>query len=368
MIRLATVCTGIGAPEKALTLLGIPYELVFFSEIDNAAIRSYCAIHGIDRAKNLGDLSLIDYKKLPTDLDLIVGGTPCQDFSTSGLGKGGEEGSGTRSSLMWYYVKLIAHTKPKIVIWENVAAVLNEKHIRTYRKFYNTLNSLGYKINAGILNAKYFNLPQNRVRIFVVAMRKDLEMNFTFPRGYDSGVRIKHVLQDKIPEKFFSKSLDDMVPYNKAFASTHRIMALGKIKNTKFKQTNEVLSIDGIFDCLTTKQGNYIVDDRTPRKKNIRHLTPNESLRLMGFEDKDFYKARYRYEKQGNKSVPLPNVPEGEIYVQAGNSIAVNVLMALFGEIYGVPWKEKVFKDRQKTDRDLLYELPLFAFMKDDAA
>ena len=261
-----------------------------------------------------------------------------------------------------------ANTKPKIVIWENVAAVLNEKHIRTYRKFYNTLNSLGYKINAGILNAKYFNLPQNRVRIFVVAMRKDLEMSFSFPRGYDSGVRIKHVLQDKIPEKFFSKSLDDMVPYNKAFASTHRIMALGKIKNTKFKQTNEVLSIDGIFDCLTTKQGNYIVDDRTPRKKNIRHLTPNESLRLMGFEDKDFYKARYRYEKQGNKSVPLPNVPEGEIYVQAGNSIAVNVLMALFGEIYGVPWKEKVFKDRQKTDRDLLYELPLFAFMKDDAA
>ena len=86
-IKIATVCTGIGAPEKALTLLGIPYELAFFSEIDNAAIRSYCSIHGENREKNLGDLSRIDYSKLPKDIDLIVGGTPCQDFSVSGLAK-----------------------------------------------------------------------------------------------------------------------------------------------------------------------------------------------------------------------------------------------------------------------------------------
>ena len=174
MIKLATVCSGIGAPEKALQLLGIKYELVFFSEIDNAAIRSYCSIHGENREKNLGDLSRIDYSKLPKDIDLIVGGTPCQDFSVSGLGKGGEEGSGTRSSLMWFYIKLIAETKPKIVVWENVAAVLNCKHYMTYRKFYCTLNNLGYRVNAGVLNAKYFNLPQNRVRVFVVAVRMQI--------------------------------------------------------------------------------------------------------------------------------------------------------------------------------------------------
>ena len=86
---------------------------------------------------------------------------------------------------MWYYVKLIAQTHPKVVIWENVAAVINENHIRNYRKFYHTLLSLGYKIQAGILNAKFFNLPQNRVRIFVVAIRKDLNLHFTFPHGYD---------------------------------------------------------------------------------------------------------------------------------------------------------------------------------------
>ena len=367
-LKLATVCSGIGAPEKALALLGIPYELVFFSEIDNAAIRSYCSIHGENRAKNLGDLSRIDYGKLPKDIDQIVGGTPCQDFSTSGLGKGGEEGSGTRSSLMWHYVKLIAQTKPKIVVWENVAAVLNCKHYMTYRKFYLTLNNLGYKVNAGVLNAKYFNLPQNRVRVFVVAIRKDTDIRFTSPRGYDSGVRIRHELSDNIPDKYFAKSYEDMTPYDRQFLSTHNIMPVGRIKNAKFKQTNEVLSIDGIFDCLTTKQGNWIVDDRIPREKPIRHLIPQESLRFMGFENKDFYKCRYRYEKKGSKKIRRDNVPDGEIYIQAGNSIAVNVLMALFGQIYGVPWQDKVFKERKKTEEELLRELPLFAYMRDNAA
>lgn len=368
MIRLATVCTGIGAPEKALSLLGIPYELVFFSEIDNAAIRSYCAIHGIDRTKNLGDLAAIDYAKLPADIDLIVGGTPCQDFSVAGLGKGGEEGSGTRSSLMWNYVNLIAHAKPKIVIWENVAAVLNSNHIRTFRKFYSVLNSLGYKVHAGILNAKYFNLPQNRVRVFVVAIRMNIEIEFTFPHGYDSGVRIKHLLQEDVPDTFFTTTFDDVDLYRKQHSSTHRIMQLGRVKNKKFKQTNEVLSIDGIFDCLTTKQGNYIYDNRVLKAKPIRHITSNEAFRLMGFDDEDFHKCRYRYEKKGDTVERLNNVGDCDIYAQAGNSIAVNVLMALFGQLYGVEWERKVFKERYKTEEQLLYELPLFAYLRDKAA
>ena len=328
--KLATVCSGIGAPEKALSLLGIPYELVFFSEIDNAAIRSYCSIHGENRAKNLGDLSRVDYEKLPKDIDLIVGGTPCQDFSVSGLGKGGEEGSGTRSSLMWYYVKLIAQTKPKVVIWENVAAVLNCKHYMTYRKFYYTLDNLGYRVNAGVLNAKNFNLPQNRIRVFVVAVRKDTDIRFTYPHGYDSGVRIKHELSDRIPDKYFAKSFEDMQPYNRQFLSTHNIMPVGRIKK--------------------------------------RHLIPLESMRFMGFESKDFYKCRYRYERKGTKKIRCDNVPDGEIYIQSGNSIAVNVLMALFGQIYGVPWQDKVFKERKKTEEQLLNELPLIAYMNGHTA
>ena len=116
-------------------MLGIPYELAFFSEIDDAAIKSYCAIHKESPQKNFGDLKNVEKVPLPNDLDLIIGGTPCQDFSLAGKGAGGEEGSGTRSSLMWYYIRLISLYKPKVVIWENVAGVLTHVHMQNYRKF-----------------------------------------------------------------------------------------------------------------------------------------------------------------------------------------------------------------------------------------
>lgn len=210
MIRLATICTGIGAPEKALTNLGIPYDLVFFSEINIAAIRSYIAINNVCGSKNIGDITKIDYKKLPTDIDLIVGGTPCQDFSAAGLGRGGEDGSGTRSSIMWNYFRLVENLRPKIVVWENVAAVLSNKHKRTYRKFYCKFLSLGYKVYAGFMNAKYFNLPQNRVRIFLICIRKDMQNQFAFPLGYDSGIRIRDVLLKDVPEKYFEFGIDEI--------------------------------------------------------------------------------------------------------------------------------------------------------------
>ncbi len=367
MLKVATVCSGIGAPEKALNLLDIPFELEFFSEIDNAAIKSYCAIHNVSQEKNFGNLMNINEKPLPNEIDLIVGGTPCQDFSMAGLGKGGDEGSGTRSSLMWYYIKLIALSKPKVVVWENVEAVLSINHIHTYRKFCLTLMALGYKINADVTNAMLFNLPQHRRRVILVAIRKDLNIKFNYPKGYDSGVRIKHLLEKHVPEKYFCKSMDDVLLYKRHFANTFRIMPLGRIKGLIFKQTNEVLSIEGIVDCLTTKQGNYLLDNRVARDKPIRHYTPLEAMRFMGFEDADYYKSRYRYvyNAKNNKKERYPRVSEMDIYKQAGNSIAVPVLMAIFGELYNVPWERNVFKVRSKTTLELQYELPLFELHKE---
>lgn len=368
MLKVATVCSGIGAPEKALKMLGLPYELSFFSEIDIPAIRAYCAIHKESPDKNFGNLENINQKPIPQDLDLLVGGTPCQDFSNAGLRKGGEEGSGTRSSLMWYYVKLIALSKPKVVIWENVAAVVSIKHIRNYRKFCHTLSGLGYRLNADILNAKYFNVPQNRTRLILVAIRKDLPVRFEHPRGFDCGVRIKDLLEPKVPDKYYTKTLADMEPYNRYYPNTFRIMPLGRIKGAVFKQCNEVLCTEGIIDCLTTKQGNYILDERTPREKPIRHLTPLEALRFMGFEDKDYYKSRYYYRKNKDtgKKERIVYVSETDIYSQAGNSIVVTVLMAVFGQLYGVEWERKVFGKRYKTQLELFYDLPICAGLLED--
>lgn len=124
-LKYLSLFSGIGAFEMALKNIGIDYELVGFSEIDKYAIKSYCAVHDVAEDLNLGDITKINIDKLPKNIDIITHGSPCQSFSAAGLGKGGDKGSGTRSSLMWNTVEIVSHCKPKYVIWENVKNVLS---------------------------------------------------------------------------------------------------------------------------------------------------------------------------------------------------------------------------------------------------
>lgn len=345
MINVATVCSGIGAPEKALSNLGIPFKLIFFSEIDKSAIKAYCAIHNESADKNIGNLKNFRKYKFKVSIDLLIGGTPCQDFSIAGQGAGGEQNSGTRSSLMWDYLDMIEALKPKVVIWENVAAVINNNHYNNYKKFYFKLLSLGYKIDAKIHNSKYFNVPQNRERIFLVAQRKDCYLPFAHPVGYDSGIRLKHIMTDMSPHKkrlTFKKITD--YAYSK-----HRIIKCGVSINTSYKYGNLLISSNGISECLTTRPGNWILHNNQTRK-----LTPKERFLLMGFDSKDY------------EACKCAKVSTAAMISQTGNSIVVNVLMAIFGELYKVDWKRKVFKDRYKTQEELLAELPIFKRTKDE--
>ena len=109
-MKYLSLFSGIGSPESALENLGIKFELFGFSEIDKYAIKSYCGVHGVDESLNLGDITKIDIQSLSTDIDLITHGSPCQDFSVAGLNKGGDLGSGTRSSLMWNTVAICEHS------------------------------------------------------------------------------------------------------------------------------------------------------------------------------------------------------------------------------------------------------------------
>lgn len=365
MLKVATVCSGIGAPEKALTRLGIPYELLCFSEIDESAIRSYCSMHGIERDKNFGSLTEVNDKPVPLDIDLLVGGTPCQSFSTAGKGEGGDEGSGTRSSLMWSYLQFIALSKPKVVVWENVPGILTKKHLHNFRRFYFMLLAYGYNVYSEVKNAKYFNVPQNRERLFLIAIRKDVDCGFTFPTGYDSGVRIKHILQDEIDSDMEMPNLEKM-ELNKPYIGelTHRIIRCGFLNWNRYRQTNVILSIEGISECVMYSDDSYngakIYDNRNPDRAMVRRYTPKESFRLMGFADDDYDKCRYKTVN----GIRTDNVKETELYAQAGNSIVVTVLMAIFGVLYGVEdWENKVFRERKKTQEELVYELPLFAYM-----
>ena len=203
MLKYLSLFSGIGSPEQALKNLGVEFELFGFSEIDKYAIKSYCAVHGVDESLNLGDITKIDIESLPLDIDLITHGSPCQDFSVAGNGKGGDLGSGTRSSLMWNTVAICEHCQPKFVIWENVKNVLSKKHRHNFDKYLEEMDRIGYNNFYQILNAKDYGVPQNRERIFVVSIRKDLNKDFEFPKGFDNGIRLKDILEDEVDEKYY---------------------------------------------------------------------------------------------------------------------------------------------------------------------
>ena len=176
IVKVGTFFSGIGSPEKALTMLVKDkvidgYELKFFSEIDKSAIKSYCAIHNIDESLNLGDITSIKGDDLPY-CDLWIGGFPCQDISCAGKMKGFDFSSSTRSSLGWEMIRLLkeVNEKPKYIIFENVAMITSKKFKNTLDLFKNDLTKLGYTLYDKLISATDFEIPQTRTRYFLVAI------------------------------------------------------------------------------------------------------------------------------------------------------------------------------------------------------
>lgn len=254
MLKMLSLFTGIGSPEQALKNLGIEFELFGFSEIDKYAIKSYCAVHDVDESLNLGNITEIDILNLPCDVDLITHGSPCQDFSVAGKGKGADEGTGTRSSLMWNTVAIVEQCKPKYVIWENVPNVLSPKHIHNFEKYISRMEELGYNNYHQLLNAKYFGVPQNRNRIFVVSIRKDITKEFKFPLGTVSNIKLKDVLEDKVDEKYFLSEEYLKRCKESNFITNTDIKIIGTTVNPRAKGTNSrhwVHDINGIVGTIS---------------------------------------------------------------------------------------------------------------------
>lgn len=120
------------------------YNLLNFCECDKYAIKSYCVVHNEDENKNLGDITQVDVNKLPTNVDFITTGSPCQSFSILGNGEGGVRGSGTKSSLMWYNIEIIKHCKPKFTLWENVKNILSTRHKPVFDEYLLEMKKSGY--------------------------------------------------------------------------------------------------------------------------------------------------------------------------------------------------------------------------------
>lgn len=295
MIKILELFGGIGACSSALTRLGIEYEIADYVEIDKYAVKSYNAIHGT----NFGPQDITTWDK-DIEVDLIMHGSPCQDFSLAGKQAGGDKNSGTRSSLMYETIRIVEKLKPKYVIWENVKNLLSKKHRHNFDAYLETMKQLGYTNYYQVLNAKDFGIPQNRERVFTVSIRKDIDTRFEFPPKQPLKLKLKDMLENEVDDYYYN-----------VCPSMIKALEEGKVKN--------VTNLD-YCNTLTTKQARWNNAGMIIDKKGLRYLSGIETWRLMGFDDEDFEKA-----SRVNSNTQL--------YKQAGNSIVVNVLMSIFKEL-----------------------------------
>lgn len=363
-IRLATVFSGIGAVEFALKRLGLDYSIVFacdngerdveynhqkefkkitsmktidskqkyVDELYSSITRrtnfvqiSYLANYDCPKNRYFQDIKLLDGRDFKGKVDILVGGSPCQSFSSVGF-KGGLEDA--RGTLFYEYARLIKEIQPNVFIYENVRNLYNHDNRKTWSIIKSSFAELGYDIHYSILNAADFNIPQNRRRLFVVGFKN--KTKFSMP----SPIKLKYDMHQFLETNcsypnFKHDSLGKLKVSNNPglipdyYTLTPLLYAYVMKSGTKtFYQKPEINK--PIARTVLKTMGNrhragidnYVSSDYSDNLGKVRMLTEREAHRLMGFTDD--YKIV---------------VSRSQAYKQAGNSIVVDVLMALIKQI-----------------------------------
>lgn len=297
MLKILELFGGIGSPRVALRNLGIPVKAIDYVEIDEAAVRSYNAMFADELPYKTQDVR--DWNLKP---DILIHGSPCQDFSIAGHQKGADENSGTRSSLMWETLKIIENMgfwRPRIVIWENVKNVLSRHMVGNFQKYLRRMKSLGYRSTYQVLNAMDFGLPQKRERVFTVSFCGGETFDFRQMRGSEL----------RPLECFLESHVDE----------SYTVVQPSMLK--------KIGGCGSSFKVPVIKDFCYTITERQMRAPNsgviplpnerYRYLTERECWRLQGYSDADFDAAA----KVNNRTA---------LYKQAGNSIPVPIFESMF--------------------------------------
>ena len=367
-LKVATIFSGIGAPEQALKRMDVDYNLIFAcdngdrlinidydKEFEN--IKQLKTIEEklkyVDNMYNLEtrrtnfveksfkanydpqyyfqDVKLLDGGDFNNKIDLFIGGSPCQSFSIIGK-KGGFKD--TRGTLFYEYARLVNEIQPKVFIYENVANVTKHDNGKTWETMQNTFDELGYQYFYDILNARDYGIPQSRRRLFVVGFKgKKEKINFKFPKP----IHLEYKMQDFLEENCAVGSLiskngklvkindNKGCPDEKYYLSPKLLKYCLSPGTKNFYHPNIEIDLP-IARALLSTMGNShraSVNNYVTTDGRIRSLTIREALRLMGFPDD--YKIV---------------VSKGQTYKQAGNSIVVDVMIALFKQIFDIKgWK-----------------------------
>lgn len=352
MIRLATLFSGIGAIEQAFLKQNIDHKIVFACdngerELDyskeeilekldsmsleekneyinnlynslkkpNCMYQTYKENYIIDDKDFYQDIRFLDGTVYNGQVDLLVGGSPCQSFSIIGKRGGFND---TRGTLFYEYARIIKETQPKAFIFENVRGMLNHDKGKTWETVQNTFKELNYKIyikSNPILNAKDYGIPQNRPRLFVIGIRKDLNtLPFVFPEEIELTTTVKDYLDKDVDSKYYlgKKGFEFVTnpKYKNRAQINSNIMQCQKA-NQQFNWNGEFVfeSYDSIKNREDILAKAYI-STYNGVKGVCRKLTPMECVKLMGFSDK------FKFPN---------NMNDKDKYRQAGNSIVVNI-------------------------------------------
>lgn len=296
MVKILELFGGIGAPRKALQNLGVPVKSIDYVEIDHKAVASYNAMFD----NNYQTQDVIGWNLKP---DILVHGSPCQDFSIAGHQLGGDPNSCTRSSLMWETVNIIKNMgtwRPRIVVWENVKNVISRHMIGNFNAYLQAMSELGYNNVFDVLDARDFGLPQARERVFTIST---LGVKFDY-------LRLEHRQMRPLCD-YIQKDVDE----------AYRVTQPSVLGAIGCKGVRRTTVIDKYAYTITTRP------DRTPAQviktdTGYRYLTERECWRLQGFSDEDFNAALAAHPSRGKLNRVL--------YKQAGNSMPVDVLEAIF--------------------------------------
>ena len=336
-------------------------EVVCFSEIDKHAIQSYTAIHNVSPEKNLGDITKVSLDNIP-ELSCLVGGSPYQDFSVSGNPEGAlwtcnscghkynplivdyternfcpechtQDIEKTHSSFLVHWLEILRNKNPKFMVYENVKA-LTTIFKDTFDSFKQEIESYGYNVYDKVLNCKDYGIPQNCERVFLIAIRKDLDnRKFVFPEALPRTRTVSDFLED-CSELFantdqnilIDESIMPSVKRNverdaeKIIASDQNIF---RMECTASFQHNRV-GVKCVPALCAVCSGSLVLQTlSTPNgdKHYIKKMSPKEAFRFMGFDDTDYEKA-------------AAVVCKSSLYKQAGNSTPVNVLYAILKNLF----------------------------------
>ncbi len=354
-LNVATVFSGIGAPEFALKRLCIKHKLLFAcdnGEIDyiipedqvrnnikkmslcerynylksilppkkNYVKQTFLANYELDENQFYDNVKFLDGTPYKDQVDLFIGGSPCQSFTLLGQQKGLEEARGT---LFYEFARLVKEIQPKAFIYENVQGLTKHDKGKTWEVVQRVFHSLNYTIHSQVLDAVDLGIPQTRRRIFVIGFKNGGE-EFMFPNKVPLKFTMQDFLLENTPEGNFTNNNGTIslqhkhgeIP-EKYFLSEKILPGILSAGSGGFYMKPEIdLSIARPLMSSMHKMHRAGEDNYVTTNGRVRKLTPRECLRLMGFTD-DF----------------MITVSDTQMYKQAGNSMVVDVMMSLILEV-----------------------------------